>query len=51
MSEIVTLPVGGNELSIEVGKVAKQADGAALMRYGDTVVLVTACCDTKPKRD
>ena len=49
MSEIVTLPVGGNELSIEVGKVAKQADGAALMRYGDTVVLVTACCDTKAK--
>jgi polyribonucleotide nucleotidyltransferase len=32
----------GRPLSIEVGKVAKQADGAALVRYGETVVLVTA---------
>ncbi|MBL8151218.1 MAG: polyribonucleotide nucleotidyltransferase [Blastocatellia bacterium] len=33
---------GGKELSIESGKVAKQADGAVIVRYGDTVVLVTA---------
>ncbi len=32
----------GRSLSIEVGKLAKQADGAALVRYGETVVLVTA---------
>ncbi|MGH7775318.1 MAG: polyribonucleotide nucleotidyltransferase, partial [Candidatus Binatia bacterium] len=32
----------GRALSIEVGRVAKQADGAALVRYGETVVLVTA---------
>ncbi|HET8563686.1 MAG TPA: polyribonucleotide nucleotidyltransferase, partial [Candidatus Binatia bacterium] len=32
----------GRPLSIEVGKLAKQADGAALVRYGETVVLVTA---------
>jgi len=33
--------IGGRILSIETGKLAKQADGAALVRYGDTVVLVT----------
>jgi polyribonucleotide nucleotidyltransferase len=34
--------VGGKPLSIECGSVARQADGAAWVRYGDTVVLVTA---------
>ncbi len=34
--------LGGKELSIETGKMAKQADGAVLIRYGDSVVLVTA---------
>ena len=38
------LNVGRNELKIETGKLAKQADGAVVVRYGDTVVLVTACC-------
>jgi polyribonucleotide nucleotidyltransferase len=33
---------GGKELSIETGKLAKQADGAVVVRYGDTMVLVTA---------
>ena len=36
--------VGGKTLSIETGKLAKQADGSAVLRYGDTVVIVTACC-------
>ena len=35
--------IGGRELSIEIGKLATQADGAAFVRYGDTVVLVSAC--------
>src|SRR5437868_7253637 len=35
--------VGERELSIETGKLAKQAHGSALVRYGDTVVLATAC--------
>ena len=35
--------IGQATLSIETGKLAKQADGAAIVRYGDTVVLVTAC--------
>ena len=35
--------IGSRTLSIETGKLAKQADGAVLVRSGDTVVLVTAC--------
>ena len=34
--------LGGKELSIETGKMAKQADGAVLVRYGDSVVMCTA---------
>jgi polyribonucleotide nucleotidyltransferase len=37
------LPVGQAVLSIETGKLAKQANGSVIVRYGDTVVLVTAC--------
>src|SRR3989449_8108604 len=39
----VSTMIGERELSIEIGKLAKQAQGSALVRYGDTVVLVTAC--------
>ena len=35
--------VGRENLIIETGKLAKQADGAVIVRYGETVVLVTAC--------
>jgi polyribonucleotide nucleotidyltransferase len=38
----VELQLGRNTLTIETGKLAKQAHGAAVVRYGDTVVLVTA---------
>jgi polyribonucleotide nucleotidyltransferase len=37
-----SVTIGGKELSIETGKMAKQADGAVVVRYGDTMVLVTA---------
>ncbi len=37
--------VGGRTLSIETGRIAKQASGAALVQYGKTVVLVTATAD------
>lgn len=40
---------GGREFSLETGKVAKQADGAVIVRYGDTTVLVTAVGDQKPR--
>ena len=38
------LNVGRETLTFETGKLAKQADGAVVVRYGETVVLVTACC-------
>ena len=49
MSETVNLSLGDRELSIEIGKVAKQAHGAAFLRYGDTTVLVTACSDAEAR--
>src|SRR5262245_35506777 len=45
----VSAMIGERELSIEIGKLAKQAHGSALVRYGDTVVLVTACAADKPR--
>jgi polyribonucleotide nucleotidyltransferase len=38
----VTVAVGGDEISFETGKLAKQADGAVVVRSGDTMVLATA---------
>ena len=43
----VQLEVGGRTLTLETGKIAKQANGAVLAKYGDTQVLVTACMDNK----
>src|SRR2546428_8702855 len=45
----VSTMIGERELSIEIGKLAKQAQGSALVRYGDTVVLVTACAAKEPR--
>ncbi|PYR71403.1 MAG: polyribonucleotide nucleotidyltransferase [Acidobacteria bacterium] len=45
----VSRTIGERELSIEIGKLAKQAHGSALVRYGETVVLVTACADKEPR--
>ncbi len=44
----VSVEVGGRQLTLEMGKVARQANGAVVARYGDTVVLVSACMDSKP---
>lgn len=43
------MSLGGRLLNIEVGKVAKQANGSVLVRYGDTVVLVTATLSKEPR--
>ena len=43
--------VGGRLLQVEVGKVAGMANGAATVRYGDTVVNVTATCSAEPRED
>jgi polyribonucleotide nucleotidyltransferase len=51
-SETVAFQVGGREMSIETGRLAKQAAGAALVTYGETVVLVTAThADPRPGID
>ncbi|HEY7287879.1 MAG TPA: polyribonucleotide nucleotidyltransferase [Vicinamibacterales bacterium] len=41
--------VGQNTLRLETGKLAKQAGGSAIVRYGDSVVLVTACRSASPR--
>jgi polyribonucleotide nucleotidyltransferase len=41
--------MGGKTLSVETGKLAKQADGSVLVSYGDTRVLVTACSSKEPR--
>ncbi|MBI3014114.1 MAG: polyribonucleotide nucleotidyltransferase, partial [Candidatus Tectomicrobia bacterium] len=45
----VELEVGGRTLTIETGELAKQADGAALVRYADTVILSTAVSAKQPR--
>jgi polyribonucleotide nucleotidyltransferase len=51
MIKKIELDFHGRPLSIEVGRLAKQADGAALVRYGETVVLVTAVAAKELKLD
>jgi polyribonucleotide nucleotidyltransferase len=41
--------IGSRTLSIETGKLAKQADGSVIVRSGDTMVLVTACHASAPR--
>lgn len=48
MITIEKIEIGGRALTIEIGKVAKQADGAAWVRYGDTIVLAAATSARKP---
>jgi polyribonucleotide nucleotidyltransferase len=43
------LSIGSQTLSIETGKLAKQADGAVIVRLGDTMVLVTVCHSSSPR--
>ena len=51
MIKKVEVDFHGRPLSIEIGRMAKQADGAALVRYGETVVLVTAVAARELKLD
>ena len=45
-----SMDLGGRTLTIEAGKIAKQANGAVLVRYGDTAVVV-AVTGTKTPRE
>ena len=47
--ETFSMELAGRELVIETGKMAGQASGAVLVRYGDTAVLVTATASEKPR--
>src|SRR5258708_12590894 len=42
MQQKVTAKIGGNEISIETGKIARLADGAVIVTCGDTTVFVSA---------
>ena len=49
MSTKVEAPIGDQTFSLEAGKLAEQADGAVLVRYGDSVVLATAVAAKEPR--
>ncbi len=51
MSHTISLEINKRILSIELGRMAKQADGSAFVRYGDTVMLVTATSKKEPRED
>jgi len=46
--KIKSIEVGGRKLTISTGKIARQADGAIVVQYGETMVLATACAAAKP---
>ena len=50
MTKQVVIDIGGRPLTIETGRLAKQANGSVQVRFGDTVVLVTACIQTEPRQ-
>jgi polyribonucleotide nucleotidyltransferase len=49
MLQTVEIDLDGQKITIETGKIAKQANGAVVVRSGDTVVLVSACSNEEPK--
>ena len=49
MSHTVEIDLHGSKVSLETGKIAKQANGSVVVRSGDSVVLVSACSADKPK--
>ena len=49
MFKTYSIEVGGKTLSVDIGRVSAQANGAAFMHYGDTTVLSTATASEKPR--
>ena len=49
MVDVFEREIGGRTLRLETGKMAGLANGAALIRYGDTVLLVTATMSQTPR--
>ena len=48
--QVFRTTLGGKNLTAEIGKVAKQANGSVMVRYGDTVILVTATVSREPRQ-
>lgn len=48
--QVFSIDWAGRKLTVEIGQMAKQANGAALVRYGDTAVLCTATASKEPKK-
>ncbi|MBF0200108.1 MAG: polyribonucleotide nucleotidyltransferase [Desulfamplus sp.] len=51
METTVKTTMNGRELSISSGKIAKQASGSVIVRYGETMILVTAVSSKSPRED
>ena len=49
MYKSFSMELAGRTLTVDVGRVAAQANGAAFMHYGDTTVLSTATASDKPR--
>jgi len=49
MLHTVEIDLDGQKITLETGKIAKQANGAVIVRSGDAVVLVSACSNPQPK--
>ena len=49
MYKTYSIEIGGRTLSVDIGRVSAQANGAAFMHYGDTTVLSTATASEKPR--
>ena len=50
MYKSYSMELAGRTLTVDIGRVAKQANGAALMHYGDTTVLSTATASERAER-
>ncbi len=51
MSHQISIKINNRTLSIEIGKIGKQADGSALLRYGDTIMFVSATSKKETKEE
>jgi polyribonucleotide nucleotidyltransferase len=51
MSNTIVLDINNRSLSIEIGKIGKQADGSALVRYGETIMFCTATSKKEVKEE
>ena len=49
MQKVFSMELAGRKLTIETGELAQLANGAVMVRYGDTVVLSTATASSAPR--